>query len=335
MSKKRIGIIGCGHWGPNQIHTFFLHPDAQVVRVCDIDKERLKINNSIYKDIETTQNSTDITKAKDIDAVVICTPTITHYSIAKEALLNGKDVLSEKPLATKVQEAEELIKIADEKNLILMVGHLFLFNPGIQKLKELIQTKECGDIYYMHSQRTNLGPIRNDVNVVYDLACHDIYIFNYLLDSKPKVISAIGKRILRTNIEDIAFITLEYPGNILVHIHVSWLDPKKIRELTVVGTKKMLTWNDMMARPIEIFSKRVERDPYHYDYGEFHLIAKEGEVLIPHVINTPPLKSQTDHFIECIKKRVKPTCDGKNALDTIEVLNDINNKIKSSELVKH
>jgi predicted dehydrogenase len=331
MAKKRIGIIGCGQWGPNQIHTFFLHPEANVVRICDLDIERLNINKAVYRNIDTTQKSEEITGAKDIDAVVICTPTVTHYEIAKDALLNGKDVLCEKPISTSIQETKELIKIADEKKLILMVGHVFLYNPGILKLKELLKSKECGDTFYVHSQRTNLGPIRNDVNVIYDLASHDIYIFNYLLDGKPKVISALGKCILRSNIEDIAFISLEYPNNILVHLHVSWLDPKKIREITVVGSKKMITWNDMLARPIEVYSKHVEKDPYHYEFGEFHLVAKEGEVLIPYVKNASPLKLQTDHFIDCINKRKSPLSDGANGLEVVEILNEIQNKLTTGQ----
>ncbi|MBI3309213.1 MAG: Gfo/Idh/MocA family oxidoreductase [Candidatus Melainabacteria bacterium] len=331
MSKKRIGIIGCGQWGPNQINSFYQHPDAELVRICDIDIERLNINRSIYRNIETTQKVEDIIHAKDIDAVVICTPTATHYTLTKDALENNKDVLCEKPLTTKIEEAEELIKIAKEKGSILMVGHIFLYNTGIIKLKELIKSKECGDIYYMHSQRTNLGPIRNDVNVILDLASHDIYIFNYLLDGKPKVVSVYSKNLLRQNIEDIAFVSLEYPGNVPVHIHVSWLDPKKTREITVVGNKKMITWNDMMARPIEIYSKHLERDPFHYDYGEFHLIAKEGEVLIPYVKNTPPLRAQTEHFMDCIIKRKKPLSDGENGLEVVKTLNEIIKMIKAEE----
>lgn len=327
MSKKRIGIIGCGHWGPNQIRSFYLHPDVNLVRICDTESARLKSLKAIYDDLDTTKSYEEITRANDIDAVVVCTPTKTHYEITKDALLNGKDVLCEKPLTTKINESEELIQIANQKNLILMVGHVFLFNPGIIKLKELIKFKDCGETYYLHSQRTNLGPIRSDVNVVYDLASHDIYIFNFLLDATPKVISAIGKCILRPNIEDIAFISLEYPENKFVHIHVSWLDPKKVRQITVVGNKKMITWDDLMARPLEIYSKHVEREVFPQDYGEFHLVAKEGEVLIPHMKNAEPLKVQTEHFVECIKERKRPLPDAESGLAVVKTLDEITKKM--------
>lgn len=332
--KKRIGIIGCGHWGPNQIHSFYLHPEVNVVRICDINPDYLNINKAIYKDVETTQKSEDITQASDIDVVVVCTPTSTHYSITKEALLNGKDVLCEKPLTIHVKEAEELINIANKNKLILMLAHVFVFNQGIIKLKELIKTNECGDIYYMYSQRTNLGPIRNDVNVIYDLASHDIYIFNFLLDSLPIKAFSVAKSILRPNIEDIAFISLEYPKNILVQIHVSWLDPKKIREITVVGNKKMITWNDIAAGSIEIFSKHVERKQVSGEYEEFQLVAKGGEVVIPHIQNMQPLKLQTDHFINCIKKREEPISNAQSGLEVVKILKRIMDNTTSDKLIK-
>lgn len=335
MKKLRIGIIGCGHWGPNQINSFYFNSEATVSRVCDINLEHLKNIKSLYKDIEISQKPEDITQASDIDAVVICTPTSTHYSLTKDALLNGKDVLCEKPLCIKIEEGEELTKIANERKLILMVGHVFLFNTGILRLKDYIKSNELGQIYYYYSQRTNLGPIRNDVNVVYDLASHDIYIFNFLLEGIPKVISATGKCILQPGIEDIAFISLEYPGDILVHLHVSWLDPKKVREITVIGSKKMVTWNDMMfGRPLEIFSKHVQKESYPNDLGHFNLVAKEGEILIPHVKNEQPLKLQTEHFIKCVKERKKPLSSGESSLKVVETLGEIEKILAKSRVTK-
>lgn len=327
MDKKRIGVIGCGQWGKNHIRNFHFNSSTQVVRICDAEEARLQYIKSIYKDIEITKNKTEIIAAKDIDAIIVCTPTHTHFEITKEALLNGKDVLCEKPITRTAKECEELIKIAKKNKLVLMVGHVFLFNPGIIKLKELIQKKECGDIHYLYSKRTNLGPIRNDVNVVHDLASHDIYIFNYLLDSTPKVLSATGKCLLRPNIEDIAFISLEYPENTFVHLHVSWLDPRKLREITAVGNKKMITWNDLMERPLEIYSKHVEQDPFYMDYGEFRLLAKEGEILIPEIKNAEPLKLQTEHFIECIINRKEPIANVHNGLEVVKTLEEINKKM--------
>lgn len=322
--KKRIGVIGCGQWGPNQIRTFFFHPQAEVVRVCDSDTRRLDAMKALYRGIQVTTRSEDITRASDIDAVVITTPVSSHFTIAKDALLHGKDVLCEKPLTHASEEARELLKTAQEKKLILMVGHVFLFNPGIIKLKEVVESKELGQVYYLHAQRTNLGPVRKDVNAVFDLASHDIAIFNFLLGSRPKVVSVTGKGYLQPHVEDVAFISLEYPGNIMAHIHVSWLDPKKIRQITVVGSKKMATWDDLASSgPVEIFSKRIEREPYYKDYGEFHLLAKDGEVLIPAVKAEEPLKRQAEHFMNSILHRTQPIADGKNGLEVVETLEAI------------
>jgi predicted dehydrogenase len=322
--KKRIGVIGCGQWGPNQIRTFFFHPHAEVVRVCDSDTRRLDAMKAVYRTVQTTTKFEEITQSPDIDAVVITTPVSSHHAIAKSALENGKDVLCEKPLTRTAAEAKELVKLAQDKKCILMVGHVFLFNPGIMKLKEVLDSKELGQTYYLHAQRTNLGPVRKDVNSVFDLASHDISIFNFLLGAKPKVIGAVGRGYLQPQVEDVAFVSLEYPGGVLAHIHVSWLDPKKVRQITVVGSKKMVTWDDLAQNgPVEIFSKRIEREAFYKDYGEFHLLAKDGEVLIPAVKNEEPLKRQAEHFINCILHRTQPISDGKNGLEVVETLETI------------
>ena len=264
MTKKRIGVVGCGQWGPNQIRSFFFHPGTQVVRICDTDPARLAANQALFSAIETTQKYEEITRADDIDAVVITTPVSTHFQIAQDALSHGKDVLCEKPMTIHSQECETLAQLAEKNKRILMVGHVFLFNPGILELRTLIQSNEIGDIHYLHAQRTNLGPIRKDANAVYDLASHDLSIFNFLLNSKPKVLSAVGKCYLQKNVEDIAFVSLEYPGNILAHIHVSWLDPKKVRQITVVGTKKIgesvFPEKKIRKRLICLFSKNWSSD---------------------------------------------------------------------------
>ncbi len=328
-TKKRIGVIGCGQWGPNQIRTFFFHPATSVVRICDKDAKRLEANQALYPGVSVTSDYKEITRASDIDAVIVTTPTSTHYEIAKDALLHGKDVLCEKPLTIHAAESAELAKLAAEKKLILMVGHVFLFNPGILKLKELMSSGEFGDSYYLHAQRTNLGPVRRDVNAVYDLAAHDIAIFNFLLGARPKVLSATGKCYLQKDIEDVAFISLEYPGNVLAHIHVSWLDPKKVRRITVVGKKKMMTWDDLsQAGPVEIFAKHVEPRPFYKDFGEFNMLVREGEVLLPNVNNTEPLKLQTDHFADCIVSRKKPVSDGESGVDVVRTLEEIDALLK-------
>ena len=295
-----------------------------MVRICDRDAGRLAANQSQYPLVDATRDSTRITQGEDIDAVVVATPVSSHFKIVRDALENGKDVLCEKPLTLKSSETRILMRLAQSKKCILMIGHVFLFNPGILKLKELVRSKSWGKNFYLHAQRTNLGPVRTDTNAVYDLASHDISVFNYLFDATPKVISAVGECYLQKGVEDVAFVSLRYPNKILAHIHVSWLDPKKVRQITLVGKRKMVTWNDLRLNgPIEIFSKRVEAMPNYRDYGEFHLLVKEGEIVTPYVRNVEPLKLQADHFLNCILRRKRPLSDGKTALDVVRVLEDI------------
>lgn len=324
-SKIRVGVIGCGQWGPNQIRAFLFHPKATVVRICDKDESRLSAVGAMYPSVKCTLNSREITDSPDIDVVVITTPVSGHFELAKRALLNGKDVLCEKPLTMRASQSEELRRLAERKKRILMVGHVFLFNPGILKLKELIEAKEVGKIYYVHAKRTNLGPVRSDVNSVYDLASHDISIFNFLLGGPPKVLTAVGRSFIRKKVEDVAFVSLLYPKNIMAHIHVSWLDPKKIREITVVGDKKMLTWDDLsLTGPVEVYTKHLEKDYLYYkDFGEFHLKVKEGETVIPAVKSIEPLREQANHFVQCILNRKKPLTDARFALDVVRTLEEV------------
>ena len=331
MQKKRIGVIGCGQWGPNQIRSFFFHSKTEVVRVCDKDEGRLQANRQLFPHMEGTRDFKEFTRASNVDAVVITTPVSTHFEIAKDALLHGKDVLCEKPLAIHAAECEALGELAAKKKLILMVGHVFLFNSGILELKKLIDAGEIGRIHYLHAQRTNLGPVRHDVNAVYDLASHDLSIFNFLLDGVPKVLSASGKCYLQKKVEDVAFVSLEYPGNVLAHIHVSWLDPKKVRQITVVGRRKMMTWDDLsLTGPVEIYSKHVEKAAYYSDFGDFHLLVKEGEVRIPNIRNVEPLKQQADYFADCIVNRKKPLADARSAADVVRTLEQVQEILEKS-----
>ena len=331
MSKIRVGVIGCGQWGPNQIRSFFFHPKTQVVRICDTDPLRLQTNLALFPGLEGTQDFRQITQAPDIDAVVITTPVSTHFKLAEEALSHGKDVLCEKPLTIHLKESEELARTAEKHKRILMVGHVFLFNQGILELQKLIHSEETGKIHYLHAQRTNLGPVRQDVNAVYDLASHDLSIFNFLLGARPKILSAVGKCYLQKSVEDVAFISLEYPGDVLAHIHVSWLDPKKVRRITAVGAKRMMTWNDLSpSGPVEIYSKSVEKEPFYSDFGEFHLLVKEGEVRVPYIKNTEPLKQQADHFVESILTRKTPRTGAENAIDVVRTLEEIGKILEKS-----
>jgi len=274
----------------------------------DLDAKRLQSIQALYPEIQMTQDYRDILKNPDIAAVCIASPTNTHYALSREALEHGKDVFCEKPLALTPEECLKLNDLAQQKKKIVMVGHIFLFNRGIIRLKEYITSKELGGIHYAHSERTNLGPFRYDVNALWDLAPHDISIFNYLFDALPVNVSARGLKCLGNSQEDLAFASLEYPDNILVSVHVSWLDPKKVRQITIVGDQKMVVWDDLdNVGPIKLYDKHVERTATFYEtYGEFQLLSREGSITIPHVGFHEPLKEQNQYFINCVEKRQAP-----------------------------
>ncbi len=330
-----IGVIGCGHWGPNHIRTFSQLSGSEVIMCADSDPSRIGAIKTLFPNIKTTENYQDILNNKDIDAVCISTPTATHFKIVKESLGVGKHVLCEKPLSLSAEECQKLGDLAEKQKKNLMVGHVFLFNQGIISLKEHLQSGELGDIHYAHSERTNLGPFRYDVNALWDLAPHDISIFNYLFDSCPISTSARGQKCLKTNLEDLAFVTLEYPKDILVNIHVSWLDPRKVRQITIVGDQKMIVWDDLDSLgPVRLYDKHVERTEVFYEtYGEFQLLSREGSVTIPKISAGEPLKSQNKYFIDCIEKQQLPILsDAQKALDVVKTLSAIQESMDNNGL---
>ena len=323
-----LGVIGCGQWGPNHIRNFSHLSGSRVLMCSDLNLKRLQTMKETFRNIHPTNNYKDILKNPRINAVAIATPSHTHYKIVKESLLAGKDVLCEKPLCLKSAEAQELTHLAAKRKKILMVGHVFLFNEGVRKLRELIRNSKLGDLYYLNSVRTNLGPFRTDVNAVWDLATHDIAIFNYLLNASPIEVSAKGGRYLQKNLEDVAFVSLVYPGGILVHIHVSWLDPRKVRQITAVGTKKMVIWDDLdQTGPIKIYDRQVIQQHYYETFGEFSLLAKEGDITIPKINSYEPLKTQDAHFVECLRSRKTPLSDGRTGCAVVRILTAIDRSL--------
>jgi predicted dehydrogenase len=319
-----IGIIGCGHWGPNFVRNFSNIKNCRVKYASDVNAERLSHVQEAFPGLTATPDYHRMLKDEAVDAVVVATPAHTHYRIAKDSLRSGKHVLVEKPITVRIPEAKELIKIAARKKKILMVGHTFKFNPGIRKLKSLLDSGSLGKVYYIYSRRTNLGPIRKDVNAVWDLAPHDISVFNYLLHDTPLSVSAQGNKCLPHNLEDICFITLDFPKRVLGHIHVSWLDPKKVREIVVVGSKKMAIFDDLNARaPIALYDKSVMKERFRQDYAsfkEFQMIIRDGKTVSPKVKNEEPLKLECAHFIDCIRNGRVPLTDGREGLQVLKVL---------------
>lgn len=319
-SSVRVGVIGFGQWGPNHVRNFSVIDDCVVNRVCDTSPARLGLARKQFRAIDTTSDPATITQAPDIDAVVVATPVPTHFALVQQALEAGKDVLCEKPLANTVAECRTLCDLAASKRRILMVGHVFLYNPGVQHLKVDLDRGELGRVYYMDATRTNLGPVRRDVGAIHDLASHDISIFNYLLGTPPVEVSATGGFFLQERIEDLAFLTLRYSKGIVCHVHTSWLNPRKVRQLTIVGDHKMAVWDDMNnLEPIRYYDKGVTADHYS-TFGEFQMILRDGAITIPKVKLYEPLLRQDQDFIDCVRARRTPAASCEFGLDVVRVL---------------
>jgi len=319
--KTTVGVIGCGYWGPNLVRNFNQLPISRVKYCCDLDDSRLQHMKSLYPNVIVTKNYEDLIADPEVDAVAIATPVSTHFPIAKACLEGGKHVLVEKPLAGSIAEAEELVRIADAKQRILFTGHTFVYNAAVQKMKQLVEQDELGDIYYVSSVRVNLGLFQEDINVIWDLAPHDISILNYLFDSDPITVSTFAKSYIRPAIEDVAFLTLQYPKNVVAHIHVSWLDPCKIRRTTLVGSKKMLVYDDTSTlEKIRVYDKGVTIQPHYDTFGEFQLAYRFGDIVVPKINDVEPLKSECTHFVECINNGTRPMSDGYQGLSVVRVV---------------
>lgn len=294
--------------------------DCDVVRMGDASAARLGLARKQFRDLDTTTDPAAITLAPDVDAVVVATPVQSHFTLVKQALEAGKDVLCEKPLAGTVDECRALCDLAAAQRRVLMVGHVFLYNPGVQHLKIDLDRGELGRIYYMDATRTNLGPVRRDVGAVYDLASHDISIFNFLLGTEPLEVSGAGGFFLQEKIEDIGFLTLTYPKGIVCHVHTSWLNPRKVRQLTIVGDHKMAVWDDMNnLEPIRYYDKGVTADHYS-SFGEFQMILRDGAITSPKVKLFEPLLKQDENFIDCIRSRRTPVASAEFGLAVVRVL---------------
>ena len=317
----RVGVIGCGHWGPNHIRVFSENDRSCVIACADPNGSRLDRVGGRFPRISTTTDYRSLLRDDGIDAVVIATPTGTHAVIAREALEAGKHVLVEKPLCTTCKEARELRSLADGAGLVLMVGHVFLFNNGIIKLRQVIANGELGRIHYLDAVRTNLGPVRGDVNALCDLGTHDISIFNYLLGAVPVEVSALGGCISQKTVEDICFVTLKYPGGTLGHIHVSWLNPRKIRTVTVVGECRMAHWDDVdPSDTLRLYNKGLDEPPYYDSFGDFHCLLRNADVYLPKIDGVEPLVNQANAFLDTVLEGSRCRSGGAEALAVVGVL---------------
>lgn len=323
-----VAVIGAGHWGPHLIRNFDNRQRSRVAWIVDRDPERLEEVRTRFPDAKTSDNATAALHDDGVEAVVIATPSTTHFALAKEALDNGKHLLIEKPIATSSRDAQELTDLASAKGLVLVVGHVFVYNAAVQRVKEYIDAGALGRVYYLSMVRTNLGPIRTDVNAAWDLAAHDVSVADYWLGSTPASVSAVGGGWINPGLEDVVFATLRYPDETLVNLHVSWLNPRKARDVTVVGEQKMLTFDDMsLTEPIRIYDKGVAGQSmprlFADTFASFRASIREGDVTIPKVAVAEPLLAECMHFLDCIERGLRPLTGGPEGTAVVRTLEAI------------
>ncbi|NLE01964.1 MAG: Gfo/Idh/MocA family oxidoreductase [Fibrobacter sp.] len=329
-----VGVIGFGYWGPNIVRNFSAVDGARVTMVCDRRIEALQSLKRDFPSIKLTSSVDDIVKSPDIDVVAIVTPVSSHYELAKLALENGKHVFVEKPFTDTVEHAEELIELADWKNLTIMVDHTFIFTGAVRATKKLIENDTLGKIYYYDSTRINLGLFQHDVNVVWDLAPHDFSIMDYLIDEQPVALTANGVAHV-SNMEDMAYVTIYFQSNLIAHFNVNWLSPVKVRTTLIGGEKKMLVWNDVNPdEKIKIYDKGINLDNRESIYNLL-VSYRSGDVWVPRVDGTEALKLECKHFVECVEKGLTPINDGKAGLRSVKLLEACSESIKErGKLVK-
>jgi len=330
MDRIRIGIVGCGYWGPNLIRNFIELPSSRVVGVADLNSGRLEKIKASYPRVKITENWRDLFDM-GLDAAVIATPPKTHFQLTEECLRHGLNVLVEKPMTLNSEDAECLVALAEAKNRVLMVGHTFEYNAAVHALKKLIDSGELGKVFYMDAARLNLGLFQKDTNVLWDLAPHDVSILIYLLGKIPTSVSAHGTSCVLNDIYDVAYVNLTFPEKIMAHIHVSWLDPCKVRRVTVVGSKKMAVYNDVESlEKIKIYDKGVETSHYPKDFGEFQCSYRYGDVLIPNIRFEEPLRVECQHFLNCITTHTRPSSCGEDGLAVVKVLEAAQRSLSNS-----
>lgn len=319
MAELNFGIIGLGYWGPNYARIVSQLDSAHLSWCCDINKVALSKLFRLYPNVKVTDNTNDLLNDKNLDAVIIVTPAQNHYDIAKKFLLAGKDILIEKPLTDNFEKSKILIKIAKEKKRILMVDHTFVFNSAVRKLRELMVSGELGKIYYIYGNYNALGPIRRDVSSMWDLP-HFIYVVNFLLGTTPLWVQSAGEDYLQKGMEDVVFLTFEYPDHILFNLNCSWIDPVKVRRLVVVGGGKMVVFDDMESEEkIKIYDKGVEisNDP---NFANLQLVVRNGDTLIPKLDLKEPLKEIVLEFIKSIHSRKNNISSGADGVNLVQAL---------------
>ncbi|MCC6145284.1 MAG: Gfo/Idh/MocA family oxidoreductase [Candidatus Hydrogenedentes bacterium] len=324
----RAGLMGYGYWGPNLARNLNAHKEMQLVRIAEMKDNRARLAQQHFPGASVVSDPREVTTAADIDLVVIATPVFTHYELAKTALENGKHVWVEKPMTSTSAQAKELVDLAASKNLVLMVDHTFLFTGAVKTIKELIDTGELGDLYYYDSVRINLGLFQHDVNVIWDLAPHDFSIMDYLLGPSAQAVSAHAVGHFDTGLEDVAYVSVFYPNNLIAHFHVNWLSPVKLRRAVLGGSKKMLVWDDLNPEErIKVYDKGMEVQTQE---GLYRVLAtpRIGAMHAPIVPGIEALSTETDYLVECINSGQAPFNDGQAGLRIVSILEATGESLK-------
>lgn len=338
MKKINVALIGCGYWGPNLLRNLISNASCEVIWVAEPSQDRRNYVQRLYPRVKVTHKPRDVLQDKKVEAVVIATPVATHYELAVSSLKAGKHILVEKPIATTVPEVETIDGIRKKQGLVAMSGHTFIYNEAVRYLKRILDAKELGEIRYIYSQRLNLGRIRSDVNALWNFAPHDVSIIQYLLDNpEPISVTSRGMDYVQPGINDVVFMNIEYPGKIMANIHVSWLDPHKIRRMTIVGTQKMVIYDDIAENKISIYDKGIDRMAVlgeHMDFDNpsmFSFNHRSGDVILPKIEWQEPLKTEIEHFFDCIRQKTTCLTNTQHSKQVVRILSMASKENKSNE----
>jgi predicted dehydrogenase len=325
----KIGVIGCGYWGPNLVRNFLLSNRVEEVTCCDQEQKRLDHMKKLYPMIKITRDYKELLNHSDLDGVAIATPVSKHYPIARDFLRQGKHVFIEKPFTHSIETSSELITLAEEKQRILMVGHTFEYTAAVNKIKDIVGNGELGKLLYINCTRVNLGLFQPDINVVWDLAPHDLSIIIYVTGEVPVTVNSQGRAHFNPEIEDVAVTTLNFKSGLVAFVHNSWLDPNKIRKTTFVGTKKMLVYDDIEPQEkIKIYDKGLDVPPYYDTFADFQFSYRYGDIYSPRIEDYEPLRKQITHFLDCIQHGYQPLTDGYSGLRVVSILEAAYQSIK-------
>jgi len=340
MKPIKVGVVGCGYWGPNLIRNFRSLSDCDLKVMCDLNEQRLDHLQSLYPEVEGETDYHHMLNGIGLDAVVIATAVRHHFPMAKASLLAGKHTFIEKPMASSSEECEELIDIARRKGLVLMTGHTFLYSPAVKKIKQIVESGDIGEIRYISARRLNLGLFQKDINVAWDLAPHDISIIQYIMGEQPTAVNCRGSAHITQGVEDVTTMCLTFRKQQTAIIQSSWLDPRKVREMTIVGSRRMIVYDDVAPlEKIRIFDARVETPPHYDTFAEFHYAYHYGDVYVPYIKQEEPLKLECQHFLDCIRTGATPLTSGRQGADLVQILEASSESLKRGggpvDLAKH